>query len=89
MARRVSRLVEDIDLEYAAHPRKPGTGAGDTNRAQHFLHMPQPRPVPEVAEVDTSAMSWRPSVEWEEAEIDAARKREREAELHLFDGLSS
>lgn len=88
MPRRARTPIEDIELERAVRPWKPGTGAGDTMRTQHFLHQPHVREVPLPEPVQVPAMvNGRPLAEWERPLYVAAMGRERRAELALFAGL--
>ena len=82
------RLVEDIEIEYAARPRKPGTGAGDTMRTQHFLHQPKPRPPwrPELVVVP-AMVNGRRLEPWEAGLYVEWAHRERWRELVMFEGL--
>lgn len=87
MSRIRGRRIDDIDLEYAAHPRKPGVGADQDERARRLLHMPRPRPpllAPEP--VDVSRAIGRPPREWEAYLIIEARQQERARELEALKG---
>lgn len=90
MSRNRHRAIDDLDLERADRPWKPGTGLKDEARVGHLLHMPVRRIAPPSLApepVDVMYVLGRPLAEWEMYLVIEARQQERARELVLLAGI--
>lgn len=67
-------------IDQAAREGKPFKAIGGIDSDSVGLRIPWERDVPEPEPVDVSAINGRAPAGWEQAEIKAARERERRAE---------
>lgn len=84
MTRRYKIKKNDIDLEYAVRPPKPGTGVHAIDHAE-LLYTPRAKPAATAPEpVDVSRALGRPPLEWEADLIIETRLQERVREMGIL-----